>query len=213
MQSIKIHTTKDATWLNAAGDAVPFKFVPKADKVKEALAGKIHKNALSIESMLNAFYIVMSEAFTEVGQLIKEQFEIKHGKQKKQGKGSFTWFNFDKSIKIEADINDIVKWDNALMTEALQLLNSYINTSLTDANVLIAGLVKDAFANSKGMIDSRKIMQLLKYEDKIKNKAFLKACELIKQAQSIDRTKLYMRVWEKTESGEYRNINLNFSSI
>ena len=50
MQSIKIHTTKDATWLNAAGDAVPFKFVPKADKVKEALAGKIHKNALTIKS-------------------------------------------------------------------------------------------------------------------------------------------------------------------
>ena len=144
--------------------------------------------------------------------MIKEEYAIK-GKAKKEGKGSFTWYNFDKSIKVEADINDIVKWDGALMTEALGLLNKYISGSLTESNELIKQLVNDAFSNSKGMIDSRKIFQLLKYETKIKNASFLKACEMIKQAQSIDKTKLYMRVWEKMDTGEYRNVNLQFSNI
>ena len=177
------------------------------------MAGKIHKAALHAEVTLRQLYTMMDEAFKEVGTLIRQEYELKNGKPKKAGKGSFTWFNFDKSIKIEADMNDIVKWDGALMTEALNLLNSYISANLTEANVLISELVKSAFANTKGMIDSGKVFQILRYESKIKNKSFQKACEIMKQAQSIDKTKLYMRIWEKQEDGQYRNINLNFSSI
>jgi hypothetical protein len=211
--TVKIHSSKDSVWTNASGDNVPVKFVPKTDKLKESLAAKIHKAALSVESSLNALHEMMNDAFKTISAAVKEEFAIKNGKDKKEGKGSLTWFNFDRSIKVEADINDIVKWDNALMTEALTLLNDYINSSLSENNELIGGLVKDAFANSKNMIDTRKIFQLLKYEGKIKNSKFLKACELIRNAQSIDKTKLYMRVWEKVEDGTYRNINLNFSTI
>jgi len=213
MSTVKIFTNKDAVWVNAAGDAVPIKFVPKPDKTKETLAEKIHKQALAVEDSLIKLHAFMSDAFAKVNELIKEEYSIKNGKEKKVGKGSLTWFSFDRSIKVEADINEIIKWDSALMTEALELLNQYIGSNIGENNELIKGLVMDAFSNSKNMIDSRKIFQLLKYETKIKNAKFLKACELIKQAQSIDKTKLYMRVWEKSENGEYRNINLNFSSI
>ncbi len=213
MNTVTIHTPKNATWINAAGDAVPYKFVPKADKSKETLAGKILKAAINAELVLLSLHGMMKEAFTEVAALIKAEYELKNDKKKPQGKGSLTWFNFDKSIKIEADVNDIVKWDGALMTESLTLLNAYLSTSMSDANVLIAGLVKSAYANTKGMIDTGKVFQILKYEADIKDKRFQKACELIKQAQSIDRTKLYMRVWVKEEDGSYRNVNLNFSNI
>jgi len=212
-QNVKIHTSKDSVWVNAAGDQVPFKFVPKSDKSKEAHAGKIYKSALNVEKVLNEFYELMREALEEIQKIVKEEYELKAKKEKKQGKGSFTWYNFDKSLKVEADVNDIVKWDEALMTEALQLLNQYIDNSLNETNVLIKKLINDAFANSKGMIDSRKVFQLLKYEKEIRSVKFQKACELMKAAQGIDKTKLYMRVWERTESGEYRNINLNFSTI
>lgn len=213
MNKVKIHTRKDSTWTNASGEMVPYKFVPKTDQAKESMAAKIHKAALNAEATLQTLYAMMNESFQEVSKLIKDEYEIKKGKPKKSGKGSFTWFNFDRSLKVEADMNEIIKWDGALMTEALRLLNSYISANLTDANLLISELVKSAFANSKGMIDSGKVFQILRYEDKIKNKSFQKACEIIKQAQSIDKTKLYMRVWEKSDNGEYRNIQLNFSSL
>ncbi len=210
--SIKIHTTKDTTWTNAMGDVVPVKFVPQSDKVKEALAGKVYKAALHAESVLLALHTMMGQAFKDVSSMIKQEYELK-AKKKKETKGSLTWFNFDRSVKIEADMNEIVKWDGALMTEALELLNTYISANMTEANELISGLVKSAFANTKGMIDTGKVFQLLKYEDKIKAKAFQKACELMKKAQSIDKTKLYMRVWAKEDAGDYRNVNLNFSSL
>jgi hypothetical protein len=213
MSNVKFHTQKDSVWVNAAGDAVPVKFVPKVDKVKESLGQKVHKAALQAEKQLSDLHKLLTEASTEVLQLIRDEYAVKSGKQKKQGKGAFTWFNFDRSIKIEGDVNDIVKWDGPLMTEAHELLKQYINANLNGANELIAGLVTAAFANTRGMIDSGKVFQILKYQDKIKNKEFQKACELMKQAQTIDRTKMYMRVWEKADTGEYRNINLNFSSI
>lgn len=211
--SVTIYTAKNPTWVNAAGDNVPYKFVPQIDRKREAQAAKIHAAALKVEASLQELYALMNMACKEVHELIKKEYALKSGKEKKEGKGSLTWFNFDKSIKIEADVNDIVKWDSALMTEALAQLNSYLAGTLTDAQLLIKGMVTEGFSNSRGMIDSRKIFQLLKYDAKIKNQHFQKACELIKQAQSIDTTKLYMRIWEKEEDGSYRSINLNFSTL
>lgn len=212
MQSVKIHTSKDKTWTNSAGDAVPFKFVPAVDKAKEAYAAKIYKAALQAEEGLIALHTMMNSAFLDISNMLKEEYKIKN-KKEKETKGSLTWFSFRRDVKVEAEINELVKWDNALMKEALLSLNTYISKNMSEANELISGLVKSAFANSRGMIDTGKVFQLLKYEDKIKSASFQKACELMKKAQSIDKTKLYMRVWLRQPDGEYRNVNLNFSSI
>jgi len=210
---VKIQTKKNTTWGNATGDCVPYNFVPKSDVSKESLAGRVYKAAVIAEAHLFDLYKIMSNAFEEVQVLVNAEYKIKNKKEKQPIKGNITWFNFDRSLKIEANVNDIIKWDSALMTEAMVLLNAYISASMSDENELIAGLVKSAFANAKGMVDTGKVFQLLRYEDKIKDTKFKKACGLMKQAQSIDKTKLYMRIWEKAEDGQYRNINLNFSSI
>lgn len=210
--SVKIHTQKDAAWRNADGDNVPVKFVPVMDKKKEALAGKLHKSALSLEAALAGLHKTMSDAFAEIKEMVREEYSLKYKKPMKE-KGSITWFNFDRSLKIEADKNDIVKWDNALMTAAKDQLDAYLNSNLSETNELISALVSGAFANTRGMIDSGKVFQILKYQDKIRDKRFQKACELMKNAQSLDKTKLYMRIWERQTDGQYRNINLNFSSL
>ena len=214
MSNVKFQTNKkDTIWTNAFGDSVPFKFVPQSDKIKEELGVKIHKEAIKIEGLLNNLHILMNEARQKINTVIREEYELKNKKSLKVTKGSFTWYNFDKSLKVECEMNDIVKWDSSLMTEALNLFNKFLEKSLNEEAILIKGLINSAFSNTKGMIDTGKVFQILKHEDKINNPNFQKACELIRNAQNIDRTKLYMRVWEKSESGEYRNINLNFSSI
>lgn len=210
---VKTYSSKDATWTNAAGEIVPQKFVPKTDIVKERSAAIIYKHAVAAEKALQQLHELMNDATQDIAALIKQEYALKTSKEKKPGKGSITWYNFDKSLKIEADVNEVSKWDDALMNEAKQLLTQFLNAQLTDTSELIKGLVNDAFNGARGGIDSRKVFQILKYEEKIKSAKFQKACQLIKQAQGIDKTKLYMRVWEKQDDGQYRNINLNFSSI
>lgn len=213
MKTVNFHSTKNETWVNAAGDAVPYKYVPKNDKVKESLGAKIHKAALNAESVLKALHIQMNYAFAQIKAGLLEEFEIKKTKKQSLGKGSLTWYNFDKSLKVEADMNDIIKWDEALMAESLALFNKYLNSSLGEVDVFVRALVDKGFSNSKGQIDTGKVFQILKQEKNIKNTNFQKACQLIKQAQDVDKTKLYMRVWEKLPDGSYRNINLNFTSL
>lgn len=208
-----IHSKKDALWVNAAGDQVPFKFVPKHDVVKEKLAADVVAAANKASEQLEKLHALMYDATQKVRAMVAEQLGIEGRKPLGKGKGSMTWYNFDKSIKVEADINEIARWDEAMMAEALELLNAYLNANLSDANVLIKGLVSDAFSSNKGTIDTKKVFQLLRYEDKIKDANFLQACQLIRKAQDVDRTKLYMRVATRQEDGSYKYINLNFSSL
>jgi hypothetical protein len=211
--NVKTHTAKDAVWTNASGDQVPVKFLTHADKIKEAESARVRKAALSVEKSLADLHAMMSKVNAAVTVAIREEYELKKGAKKKDGKGNMTWYNFDGSIKVEVNINDIVKWDDSLMNEAQKLFNEYINTALDDKVLLVKKLINDAFSNRKGSVDSRMAFQILKYEGQMKSLKYDKACELMRNAQRIDKTRLYMMVWEKMEDGSYRNINLNFSSL
>ncbi|WP_346236125.1 DUF3164 family protein [Niabella insulamsoli] len=207
-----IQTPKQATWRDADGQEVPYKFIPSADRVKESLAGSLLKKAVKLEQLLLDFYDDLKAGFDKVYNQMLEDYKLRYNKDRKI-KGSYSWYNFDKSIKIESRISDMVKWDEAMMNEARELLDSYLSQNLTAANELIRGLVQSAFHNTKGMIDTGKVFQILKYEERIRHKDFQKACKLMRNAQSVANSKRYMIVSVKEDDGTYRAINLNFSSI
>lgn len=207
-----IQTAKQSTWRDADGQEVPYKFVPAADRMKESLAGTLLKKALKVEKQLEDFYNELKDGFDKVYQQMLADYNLKYGKERKI-KGSYAWFNFDKSIKIESSISDLIKWDDAMMSEAREYLDKYLAKNLTDTNELIKGLAQAAFSNAKGMIDTGKVFQILKFEDKIRDKYFQTSCKLMRGAQSVANSKRYMRVFVRQEDGQYRNVNLNFSSL
>lgn len=212
MSQVKFQKTSASVWSNASNEEVPVKYIPKSDVMKEQSAAKIHKLATSVEKSLNELYAIINEATEAIRKQVTAEFSIAE-KNLRGKKGNYTWFNFDRSLKVEVEVNPILKWDQALMTEAHAQLNDFLGSSLSDTQEMIRDLVTKAFSNSKGMIDSSRVFQILKYKDKISNKKFQRACELISNAHQVDTTKTYMRVWEKDIDGSYRNINLNFSSI
>lgn len=212
MTNVKFHTKKNATWTDATGLEVPLKFVPKSDIKKEEVTASVLKEAMKVSDSLAALYSKMVADLDAIHNEYLEEYRKKYGKNKVT-KGAFTYYNFDRSVKIECAMNDIVKWDAALMSEAYELLQEYLSKNLTEDGKVISQLVLNAFANSKKQIDTGKVFTLLKFENKIKSEKFQRACSLMKDAQGVERTKQYMRVWCKNEAGEYQNINLNFSSI
>lgn len=198
-------------WQDASGNNIPMKYISQSEKKKETIAARLHKQAVAAETVLSNLMTIMQQGFDEVRQMLRDELSIK----KKVGpmQKSITWFNFDKSVKLEAKTNDFVKWDEALLSEALDLLNNFITSNMGEANELIQQLVKDAFSNRKKQVDSRKIFQILRYQEQVKNKTFQQACELLKKAQQFDKSKIYMRIWVKDEKGQYQPINLNFASL
>ena len=60
-------------------------------------------------------------------------------------------------------------------------------------------------------MDVKRILGLFRL--KINHPTWMEAMELIKQSINRNNSKRYARVWEKDKNGEYRNIELNSSSI
>jgi hypothetical protein len=212
MNIVTIQTPKSKTWVDADGNEVPYKFVPQGDRIKENLAATLLKKALKIEQQLQDFYNEIREGFDKVYQQMLDDYKIKNKKDRKI-KGSYTWFNFNRSIKIEGDINDVVKWDEAKMALAREYFDEYLSKNLSTSNEFLRGLIQKVFSNSKGMIDTAQVFVILRYQDKEKDASFQKACNIMRDAQSVGNTKKYYRVWVREDDGSYRNINLNFSSL
>lgn len=211
--NVRLHSSKDALWINAAGDQVPRKYLSKVDVVKESHAGKLHKAAKAAELALMELHKQMDEACKDVANMVRAEYEIKNGKKARETKGGLTWYNFDNSLKVECNVDEVVKWDDGMMAEARKLLDAYLDSQLTENQALIKKIVMAAFSNRKGTIDSRKVFELLSYENQISSSNYRKACEIMRQAQIIDRKKVYMKMSERMEDGSYRFINLNFSNI
>ncbi|MGN7787391.1 DUF3164 family protein [Niabella sp. 22666] len=210
--NITIQTPKQSTWHDADGNEVPLKFVPKSDRVKEKLAGTLVKKALALEQDLLAFFTELKAGCDAVYNQMLEDYKIANNKERKI-KGSYTWFNFDRSIKIEGDVKDLVKWDEAKMALAREHFDEYMAKNLSTTNELVRGLIQKAFSNNKGMIDTAQVFLILKYQSSEKDASFQTACDLMRNAHSVANSKKYYRVWVRQEDGQYRNVNLNFSSL
>ncbi|MES1223351.1 MAG: DUF3164 family protein, partial [Bacteroidota bacterium] len=179
---------------------------------KELHSGKILKEALKINGYLNSLNAMINAANVDINKTIDLENKAS-GKTLKPTKGNFTWYNFDKSVKVEVSINETIKFDESKIASAREKLDAFITKNVQGTDDIVRQLINSAFANTKGGLDSKKVMSLLKYRSKIKDKGFQAALDLIEDSITRPSSKRYFRVWAKDESNQYKNIDLNFSSI
>jgi len=77
----------------------------------------------------------------------------------------------------------------------------------------IEPLILSAFEKSRGELDTDKVLSLKKHAKRITDPRYHKAMEYIDQAINRPTSKQYERVWVRNASGQYENIQLNFSAI
>lgn len=194
-------------WTDAQGITIPFNRISKVERLKEKLSGGIAKSAIKIHGMLKDLHTEIINASKAINEEIK-----KEGKSKVT-KGNFTWYNFDKSLKIEVAVDDKVSFDEAMIATAREILDKFITKNVVGTDDIIRQLLNAGFHNSKGGLDKNKLMTTLSYRKKIKDQQFHAACDLIEESMSVTDTKRYYRIWIKDEQGEYQNVNLQFSNV
>lgn len=206
-----IYTNKNQLWYEESGLAVPKSRVTKAEKDKEAAAKKIVDKANSANKLLTE----IKEMIIAATDVILEQAR-KENKVKLEGKGNYTWFSFDRSIKIETQVNETLRFDDILIASAKERLLELIRGSLQGLDFIIT-IVEEAFQTSKGQLDPKKILGLRRHSSRIPEGDFKTEWEEVMKLidDSITRTftKKYQRVFVKDNAGEYKAIELNFSSI
>jgi len=209
MQKLKTncYTTKDSEWADESGVSIPFNRITKAEKLKERTLNKMLKKALNLSKQLADFKTKVEKECEAVADAVLE--ELKAGKPTK---GNFTFFNFDRSIKVCVSISERIEFDDLTIQAAKAKLDEFLEDSI-QGEKMVKNLVMDAFNKSKGNLDVKKVLSLLKYKDQVNDKRFTEAINLIEKAIRKPHSKSYFRIWGRDAKGEYQLVDLNFSSI
>lgn len=208
MKQLNHTTQKGKEWIDETGIAIPFNRISTSEKLKEKLSIKMVKEALLLNELLLKFKLSIDESIRDISQSLEDEKKLP-----KNHKGNFTWYNFDKTIKIETSVNETIQFDASLIAAAREKLDEFIKKNVQGTDEVVRALINSAFHNSKGGLDSKKVLSLMKYRSKIKAAKFHEALDLIEQSISRPSSKKYFRVWAKDHTGQYQNIDLNFSSI
>jgi len=206
-----IHTKKHEYWYDETGVAVPKNRVTKAEKDRENAAKKIVESAQKASDSLKTLKAIILESTEKILEAARAENKVKLN-----GKGNYTWFSFDRSVKVETAINETIKFDDILIASAKERLLSLIRNSINGLDFIIT-IVEEAFQTSRGQLDPKKILGLRKHTERIPEGDFKNEWEeimkLIDKATTRTYTKTYQRVFVKNSAGEYEVIELNFSAL
>jgi hypothetical protein len=204
----KLHKRTDKIWTDESGMQIPRDRIKAFEKTSERNASKLYNEALKANKQLKK----LKELFIGLCDEVYTSFQSER-KLSDDNKGNFTWYNFDRSIKIEINKKEQITFDDLLIKACKEKLDGFLSDNLNSENEFIKKLVLDAFETSRGKLDTKKVMTLLKYRSTIKAPQFQDAMSLLEEAIRRPSSKSYMRIYAKDEHGEYQSIDLNFSSI
>lgn len=199
---------KDQFWKDEAGVEIPYSRTTKVERLHERSAAKVTRAAIAVHEKLAAFNELLTAASEEAYEAFMASKNIT-----KKGKGNFLWHNFDRSIKIEVNVNQPIVFDDLTITAAKEKLDEFLDNQLEAKNQFVKSMVIEAFETSKGSVDTKKVLSLTKHEERINAPLFSEAVALINQAIRRPKSKTYRRVWVKGADGKYQIIELNLSSL
>jgi hypothetical protein len=203
-----IQTSKDKFWVDEAGIEIPYNRTTKLERLKEASAKKLVNQGLSLNNALSAY----KSDFKKLCDIIYAQAAIDNN-IKPDAKGNFTWHSFDRSVKIEVNISGRIDFDDLTLKAAKEHLDTFLSEAIDSKIEFASEIVVDAFQTTRGKVDAKKVLSLLKWRDKIKHKEYQAACTLIEKGIRRPDSKTYYRISIADESGEHKAIELNFSNI
>lgn len=203
-----IQKVKDKTWTDESGATVPVTYISNATRLRERNAATLVHSAKVVNKQLLEFKKLMEKLCGDVFAKTMEEY-----KGKTETKGNFTWFNFDRSFKIEVSISERIDFDDLAITAAKGKLDAFLNENLDAKMEFLKDMVVDVFSTSRGRIDSKKVMQLMKYRTKISHPLFQEAINILTDGIRKPGSRTYFRIWERDKDGEYKLIELNFSAI
>lgn len=208
---------KRKTWIDESGLEIPENRITPYEKIRERAAAKLLKKAGKINETLVAFKDEIEETCEKIWQAGHAEAGTDSERIAKL-KGNHTWYNFDRTIKVEVSIQGRIDFDDILIASAKDQFDQYtekLTATSSDAE-LICDLINVAFQTRNGKLDPKEVFKLFKYQSKVSAKKypeFHKAIDLIGQSIRRPDSRKYTRISTQGEDGKYRVVDLNFSSI
>lgn len=204
-----IQKSSDKVWTDESGTEIPYNRTTKVERLHERSANKIIRATLDVNKRLHA----LNDLLVDLSQEAYDSYMKSKGIEKKS-KGNYTWYNFDRSVKIEVNVSEPIVFDSLTITAAKEKLDEFLDANIESKNSFIKQMIIDAFETQRsGSLDTKQVLKLTSYEDKVKSPKFSEAIKLIREAIRRPKSKTYRRVWIKGKDGKYQNVELNLSSL
>lgn len=200
--------SSDRLWSDESGQKIPYERTTKYERAAEVSTHKLAVEALKIHNTLTSF----KDGVREEANKLYALFEKEKG-QIGKGKGSATFYNFDRSIKVSVKVNEQITFDENTIDLAKAKLDELLNDGLEGAKDFVKPLVMEAFQTQNGKLDTKRVLGLRRHASRIKDARYNEAMALIDQAVRRPSSKEYFQVWVRDENGEYQDIQLNFASV
>jgi hypothetical protein len=198
-------------WIDETGNAIPYDRIKPSERANERKLPSLAKKRIALRLAIEQHKQECFSIGTELYQIFIDENGGKAPKSK--GKGNITRYNFDRTIKIEINANAPIKFDESLLQLAKDKLDEMLNEGLEGAKDFIKPLIMDAFNNTGGFLDTKRVLGLRKYAQRIKDTRYHEAMDFIDQAIRRDDSKQYFSLYVKDEKGEYVDVHLNFANI
>lgn len=208
-KTANVQTTKQTAWVDETGREIPINYITPSARLKERTAASLLRKALAAEQQLAKLKAEFDAQTETVFKKVLEEISARGGNTPK----GFTFFNFDRSIKVERVITERTDFDDIIISACKAKLDEFLNANLDSKTEFIKDLVSDAFSTSRGKLDAKKVLSLMKYKTKITDPLFQEALNLMSQAITRPGSKAYNKISVRDANGEYKYVNLNFSSI
>lgn len=210
--TIKQQKPADKIWLDEQGQSIPYARTTPYERKAELNIGRLAKEAIVLNDKLAAFKTLITQTVQE----LHIEFLASNNAVQTKGKGNVTLYNFDRSIKVEVNVNEPIRFDEEYIKLAKAELFGILDDELSGASSWIKGLITDAFEKSRGELDTDKVLSLKKHASRVPTnikERYDRAMGYIDKAINRPVSKTYHRVWVRGENGHYQNVQLNFSSI
>lgn len=205
---MKKQKSSDKHWLDEAGNTIPYDRTTKYERAAEVAVFKMASEANKVHNALCSLKIQIRKEAEKLYELFtKENGTI--GK----GKGSATFYNFDRSIKVMVKVNDQITFDENTIELAKEKLDELLQSGLEGAKDFVKPIVMDAFTMTNGNLDTKRVLGLRRHTSRVNQPLYTEAMALIDRAVRRPSTREYYQIWFKDSRGEYQDIQLNFASI
>ena len=197
-------SVKERTLTDAQGREIPVKVLHTEIVEKDAAVKKAMDCAIKLQER------ILSDKQKMI-QIIENYLNDAARRNGLEWKGNALLISFDEKYRIEMRFREKIQFGIELQL-AKQKIDECLKAWSADSNVNLRAIISEAFlVDKKGEIAKYRILRLRRYN--IKDQTWKEAMELIDQAIQVVATKQYINFYERDESGQFRQIILNFPAL
>jgi hypothetical protein len=189
------------------GRLVPMDKVKEVDLLRDGLVKDLVARAREIQEVMAGFKSAAMEEVDAFTSLSAKEYDVEWGGKK----GNMSLFSYDMRYKVQIQMGEYQAFDERLHV-AKGLIDECLVAWAEGGRSEIRLIINDAFnVDKEGRVNIRRIQELRKH--KIDDPKWIKAMEMIADSLHVVNRKAYIRMYERTQHGGWKNICLDFAAL